>query len=288
MLTVSFIVGIYGVSEQKDLPDLGPADVNMVFGHDVTKLLFTQPGIAYWAIVYKDEYSQPPKPYRPDTKEQEEVAHRFKDIKLTENLRLDDLWKNKTRVGLLNIEEGILDKWHAGRIVLVGDSAHKMTADLGMGANMAIESATVLVNLLQHASSQTENYHPSQTELDTLFSRYQSKRFERAKRFVSISGSVTRMRSYQSLWGRFFIGYIATLPFMQRFQARKMMEGMAKAPKLEYVGTRTINEEAEGWQLGKKKEEKGGNGGWVAFVLVTSVVGFAVSYAAMVKWRPVM
>ena len=118
--------GIFGVSEQGGLPDLGPADVHIVFGQDTTKLLFTQPGIAYWALMYKDEYSQPPKPFKPDQQEQEEVAQRFKDLKLTENLTFEGLWKNKTRTGLLNIEEGILDKWHAGRIVLVGDSAHKV------------------------------------------------------------------------------------------------------------------------------------------------------------------
>jgi FAD dependent monooxygenase len=118
--------GIFGVSDQGELPDLGPADVNIVGGQDVTKLLFTQPGIAYWALIYKDEYSQPPKPFKPDQKEQEEIAQRFKDIKLTENLTFGALWKNKTRSGTLNIEEGILDKWHAGRIVLVGDSAHKV------------------------------------------------------------------------------------------------------------------------------------------------------------------
>lgn len=117
---------IFGVSDKKDLPDLGPSDVNVVHGQDITKLLFTQPGGAYWACVYKDEYSQPPKPYRPNQEEQDEVAHRFKDEKLAENLTFEALWKNKTRVGLLNIEEGILEKWHSGRIVLVGDSAHKV------------------------------------------------------------------------------------------------------------------------------------------------------------------
>jgi FAD dependent monooxygenase len=118
--------GIFGVSDQGDLPDMGPADVHVILGQDVTKLLFTSLGNAYWAVVYKDEYSQPPKAYRPDAKEKDEVAERFKNVKMAERLTFGDLYEKKTRSGVLNIEEGILDKWHAGRIVLVGDSAHKV------------------------------------------------------------------------------------------------------------------------------------------------------------------
>jgi 2-polyprenyl-6-methoxyphenol hydroxylase-like FAD-dependent oxidoreductase len=83
-----------------------------------------------WSVVYKDEHSSPPKPYKPDAKEQEEVAKRFKDLDITENIKFKDLWESKTRFGMLNIEEGVLDKWHAGRIVLVGDSAHKVSSTL--------------------------------------------------------------------------------------------------------------------------------------------------------------
>lgn len=118
--------GVFGVTNQGNLPDLGDADTNIVLGDGSTKLLFTQPGVAYWGITWKDEYSCPPKPYKPSLDEQEQVGERFKDVKMTENLTFGDLWKNKSRSAVLNIEEGILDKWHAGRIVLVGDSAHKV------------------------------------------------------------------------------------------------------------------------------------------------------------------
>lgn len=123
--------GIFGVSEKKGtLETLGPADVHVVYGYDTTKLLFTQPGYAYWAIMWKDEFSQPPKRFKPTPEDQEEAANKLKDIVFTENVKLADLWKHKNRGGLLNIEEGVLDKWHAGRIVLVGDSAHKVSCHI--------------------------------------------------------------------------------------------------------------------------------------------------------------
>jgi FAD dependent monooxygenase len=119
--------GIYGVSDLASLPSLGPAEMHICFGQDTTKLIFTQPGVAMWAIMYKDEYSQPPERYRPDAKQREDVANRFMDLRITDKIAFKDLWESKSRCGILNIEEGVLDKWHAGRIVLVGDSAHKVS-----------------------------------------------------------------------------------------------------------------------------------------------------------------
>jgi FAD dependent monooxygenase len=118
--------GFFGVSEQDGLPDAGPADCSTGLGENITKLLFTSLGQAYWALIYRDEFSQPPKRYRPNEAEKDELAERFKDVKFAETLTFGDMYKNKTRSGLLNIEEGILEKWHAGRILLVGDSAHKV------------------------------------------------------------------------------------------------------------------------------------------------------------------
>jgi FAD dependent monooxygenase len=265
--------GIFGVSDAKGLPDLGPADVNIVMGQDTTELVFTQPGIVYWALIYKDEYSQPPAPFRSTQKDQDAVATRFKDIKLGPSLTFEDVYKTKTRSGHLSIEEGILSQWHAGRMVLVGDSAHKMTADIGIGANMAIESAVTLCNVLQaHLSQHQDNYHPSQSELADLFAKYQDKRFVRAKTFMDLSGKVTRMRSFQSAWKRFFIMYIATTGWMQRMQSKGFIEGFAKGPKLNYAPTRTINLDAEGWKI----EEKGTP--WVVYALVTSAVAVGATY----------
>jgi FAD dependent monooxygenase len=158
-----------------------------------------------------------------------------------------------------------------------------MTADLGIGANMAIESAVVLCNVLQR--SLASNPNPTASEITAIFSEYQSKRYERAKVFMELSGSVTRMRSYQSLWKRFFITHIATLPFMQRLQGDKFIEGFAKGPKLDYAATRTINEDAEGWKLPEeKKNDKESKAPWVMYALVASAVGVGLSYAAVLKW----
>ena len=48
-----------------------------------------------------------------------------------------------------DLEELETGPWHVGRVVLIGDAAHAMTPNMGQGAAMALEDASVLVELLQ-------------------------------------------------------------------------------------------------------------------------------------------
>src|SRR5215472_3056335 len=54
------------------------------------------------------------------------------------------------------IESIDLDRWHAGRVVLIGDAAHASPPHMGEGGAMAIEDAIVLAELL-HAANTVED-----------------------------------------------------------------------------------------------------------------------------------
>ena len=152
-----------------------------------------------------------------------------------------------------------------------------MTADLGIGANIAIESAVSLCNILQRELKSDPNRHPSQSELAAMFAEYQKDRFERAKAFVEISGKATRMHSYQTLFDRYFVGYVA--PYLANTQMWKFAESFAKAPKLNYAPLHKINENSAGWKLAKKSEDKV-SAGWLTYVLLTSTIGVTIAYIA--------
>lgn len=117
--------GLFGVSDAKDSFGLSASETNVQYGIGHTQLVFTQPGVVYWAIVFKDEFSQPPKKRNATEADMQAMAKRFADLPLTETLTFADIWETRSRYGLLNIEEGVLEKWHSGRLVLCGDSAHK-------------------------------------------------------------------------------------------------------------------------------------------------------------------
>lgn len=149
-----------------------------------------------------------------------------------------------------------------------------MTADLGLGANIAVEDAVVLCNILHRELSANRNRHPTSAELSSLFSEYQNKRYERAKSFADASGKVTRAHSYNTVLGRLFATRIS--PFLYETQVKQLATAWAKAPKLNYVPMRTIDETAPGWLLADKKEGAASST-WLVYASVMALAaGLAV------------
>ena len=69
-----------------------------------------------------------------------------------------------------------INRWVDGRAVLLGDAAHPMTPNLGMGACQAIEDAVVLADALSR-----------EPNVDAALARYQTRRISRANSFVERS-----------------------------------------------------------------------------------------------------
>ncbi|MCJ8333087.1 MAG: FAD-dependent monooxygenase [Epibacterium sp.] len=67
----------------------------------------------------------------------------------------------------------VAEKWHAGRLVLIGDAAHPTLPFMAQGANMALEDAYVLADSLTRAET-----------LEGALTRYQSRRRERVSKVV--------------------------------------------------------------------------------------------------------
>jgi 2-polyprenyl-6-methoxyphenol hydroxylase-like FAD-dependent oxidoreductase len=73
-----------------------------------------------------------------------------------------------------------LERWHAGRTVLVGDAAHAMTPNLGQGAAQALEDVAVLAGRLGAEG------------LDAALAGYAAERKRRAERVVARSWAAGR------------------------------------------------------------------------------------------------
>lgn len=159
-----------------------------------------------------------------------------------------------------------------------------MTADLGIGANIAIEDATVLCNILNRELKANRSRHPTKDEITSMFAEYQKERYDRAKAFTDLSGKATRMNSYDTLFGRVFATYVA--PMLYEVQIKKLATAWARAPKLDYVPVRTIDENAPGWLLAKEDEKsvKYPAVPWLVYAGLGSVaIGFAVQRFGLPK-----
>lgn len=150
-----------------------------------------------------------------------------------------------------------------------------MTADLGLGANIAVEDAVVLCNILHRELKTNRNRHPTSAEITSLFAEYQKERYKRAKGFADASGKVTRAHSYDSLIGKLYATRIS--PLMYETQVKQLATAWAKAPKLDYVPARTIDETAPGWLLAEK-EQGVSSTTWLLYASIAALVaGLAVS-----------
>lgn len=159
----------------------------------------------------------------------EELAARYaahpvwKDGKVT----FRDLWKTRLPGSgkVVDLEEGILERrfWSRDRVVLLGDAVHKMTPNISLGANNAIESTVILTNML-HAMYENAARVPKKVEAEVAESRsthlsmvreafegYANQRYDRAKMCVELSGLYTRFGAWDN-WGYEVLGrYLAPL-----------------------------------------------------------------------------
>lgn len=80
---------------------------------------------------------------------------------------------------LTEIEELAVERWHHGRVALLGDAVHAMTPNIGQGAGMAMEDAAVLAEELAAAAAP-----------EAAFERYAQRRRPRVETVMRVSREV--------------------------------------------------------------------------------------------------
>ncbi|KAI2467949.1 putative dehydrogenase [Annulohypoxylon bovei var. microspora] len=145
-------------------------------------------------------------------KELEEEVKSFADLHLFPGIRFEEIWKTCKRdeVSLVHLEEGIIDKWHFGRIVLLGDSVHKLTPISGMGVNIGMQSAAVLVNQLNDIVSSKSDL--SNEALEKAFDSYQSTQEPVCREMCMQGETMTRLVTWNSWMAWLFDRYV--VPWM--------------------------------------------------------------------------
>ncbi|KAJ5597941.1 FAD binding domain-containing protein [Penicillium hordei] len=177
------------------------------FGYDIQAkdkaiMYFSSPDRG-WFFLYK----RLPKPTQERTnytnKDVESVANEFLEFPLTKTVKVKDVWPRMLGAGLTNLEEGIVQHWSLGRVVLVGDACHKMTTHLGLGFNNGVQDVVVLCNSLRKAINAAPNGNPSSSGLTETFEKYKATRMSSEcslKGDVWKSGFETRMHAWHNTW----------------------------------------------------------------------------------------
>ncbi|OTA54368.1 FAD/NAD(P)-binding domain-containing protein [Hypoxylon sp. EC38] len=161
-----------------------------------------------WMFVYE----RLPAPTRESPRYTEEdtlaFIEKWRDLFICDNVQVKDVFPQRYHGGMTILQEGILKRWSWGRMVLVGDAAHKFTSNQGLGYNDGLDDTTILANQLYrvlHGPSQSDDTKraenkedPGLEALSSAFKRYQDGRMKDAKANLALSATTTRLSAWRN------------------------------------------------------------------------------------------
>ncbi|KAL3436161.1 hypothetical protein BDV09DRAFT_203598 [Aspergillus tetrazonus] len=174
-------------------------------------------------------------PYTPrfSASDAAKVCAEYANVPVWGDIRVRDLWGNKTSVSMTALEEGLLETWRFKRVVLLGDSIHKMTPNIGQGANTAAEDAGVLASLLQRLS--TSHSSATSCTIDAVLQEYASLRYERVKSTYQRAYFGARLHTRDDALKAFIGRYI--FPRFSKQVLERTSEAIAGAPLVDFLPT---------------------------------------------------
>lgn len=160
-----------------------------------------------WFFLY-EKLDSPTSEHKSYTqKDADEFATRYADHRVTKQIYFRDMYKERNNSGVTDLEEGILDKWWWNRIVLVGDAAHKVTPNAGLGFNSGIQDLASIANGIRSLQNRGGSLHDNES-IEALFSQYQSERIEIMKKLSDVSARATRLCAWHSRFAMIMDRYI--------------------------------------------------------------------------------
>ncbi|KAK0611226.1 hypothetical protein B0T14DRAFT_548519 [Immersiella caudata] len=212
--------------------DLLPGDANETHGADLAIQTFVGEETSVIGM-----YERLPQPtaerLRFGPKDEEEFISRWGKLPLSEKVTVQDAYDSKVQSGLVSLEEGVVSNWSYGRIVLVGDAAHKFTPSTGAGCNNGMVDVVVLANELARVVKQ--GGETGMEDITAAFGKYQEKRFETVVEGCKGAGQATAMATWKSGVFKFVDLHVIGSKRVQRFFMERAAPGIAATPALEFV-----------------------------------------------------
>lgn len=210
-------------------------------------LLLTQPGRTFWFVFVKLE--QPfTWPHRVNfTDDQaEQLASDMAEYLVSDSVTFGSVWERRERAMLIPIEEGVLKHFFWGRVVVAGDAAHKVTPNIALGGNTAMEGVVVLCNHLQralakHVDSLGAPFKPiTRAALMDCFEAYKNQHRRRVLAIMTLSRVITGAQAWETPIAKFLA--LRVLPMLpDRTLAAILGLIIGSAPKVEFGGENADN-----------------------------------------------
>ncbi|KAI0853229.1 hypothetical protein F5Y00DRAFT_135312 [Daldinia vernicosa] len=240
------------------MPEIG-FDTNFIYNTHFAFTVMSQPDHVFTFVTFRlEETVTWPRRVFYTAQDAEQLAESVASYPVCESLLFGELWRKRERASLVNVEEGVLDKWHCGRIVLAGDAAHKFTFHMGFGGNSSIGSIATLCSQLKKEIASHNESSLSLSTLERVFESYQTKRHARMKTIMDLSLFATRALTWDTPLTKLFSRWL--FPWLpERYLTDQFSKIIKGEPKLEYIGTSSFPRGRLAWEdeatTGSKDED---------------------------------
>ncbi|KAJ5201507.1 uncharacterized protein N7498_006170 [Penicillium cinerascens] len=139
---------IFGIAPAT--PGLNPGEIHRTYGQGYSFLaVIGKEGRVWWFLFTKmsRKYNGSEIP-RFKQSDMDEHVLPYLSTPVTRSVRFSEIYERAFFRNMLALEESLYKHWFYGRMVCIGDSVHKMTPNMGQGANSAIENCAMLANYL--------------------------------------------------------------------------------------------------------------------------------------------
>ncbi|KAK8925528.1 FAD-dependent monooxygenase ltmM [Metarhizium anisopliae] len=163
-----------------------------------------------------------------------QICDGMRSKKLSNVLTFGDVWSRCTIYKMTPLEEGVFKQWNHGRMLCIGDAVRKMCPNIGQGANMAIEDAARLANLIHKRLPLGKL---SASEVDSMLREFTAAQKPRTNSICAQSEFLVRMHANQGIGRRLLGRYV--IPFLNDAPAGLSGLSINNAVKLEFIDAPT-------------------------------------------------
>ncbi|KAJ5579532.1 uncharacterized protein N7459_005517 [Penicillium hispanicum] len=158
----------------------------------------------YWVVMFQNGHKTQGQSIPRYTREDcDRFAARCENDLVRPGVRFGEIYRQRRQSALVPLEEGILKRCFYKRLVLVGDSWHKMNPISGQGGNHAVMSAACLADELKCLVERDE------ASIQRAFRGYQRTRESEVRAVVALSHQIQRMQTLETPLLKFTQLYVA-------------------------------------------------------------------------------
>ncbi|TIC96060.1 FAD-dependent monooxygenase andE [Colletotrichum higginsianum] len=189
---------VWGIAT--DVPHVPRGTLVNTYGNDYSYLFADGPGNrVYCALLMrmKETYAGDAIP-KFTSDDEAEMAKLHEDDLILPGVKFGDVHRRMIARICTPLAEVVFKKWHSGRLMLVGDSAHKFEPLSGQGGNNAIETAAAFTNALNRALKENPNRRLGSGQISEVFKSTQLVREPRVSRLVKASHDQQNIEASQA------------------------------------------------------------------------------------------